>query len=74
MWWKHQGLVRQGLARHDLLGTIITYFMMQQFGRRTLDLSGMSGMCSWLFDIGGEVRINGSNPAFKRVQSALCTV
>ena len=65
MWWKHQGLVR-----HDLLGITITYFVMQQFGRRTL--SGMSGMCSWLFVIEG-VRINGSNPAFKKAQSGLCT-
>lgn len=55
------------------LGTIVAWVLMRRFGRRTLYLSGMSGMCVWLFIIGG-LAINDSNPSFKWVQSALCIV
>ncbi|OCF32333.1 MFS transporter, SP family, general alpha glucoside:H+ symporter [Kwoniella heveanensis CBS 569] len=36
-----------------LLGTITSWFLMSRFGRRTLYLSGLVGMCAILLTIGG---------------------
>lgn len=55
------------------LGTLISWFLMRRIGRRTLYLTGMSGMALWLFIIGA-LAINTSNPNLKWVQSVLCIV
>lgn len=54
-------------------GTIASWFLMRRFGRRSLYLSGMSGMSIWLFIIGG-LALDNKNPTVKWVQSALCIV
>lgn len=55
------------------VGTIASWFLMKRFGRRTLYLTGMGGMCLWLFIIGG-LAIDTTNQSVKWVQSALCII
>lgn len=55
------------------LGTIASCFLMKRLGRRTLYLTGMGGMCLWLFIIGG-LAIDTTNQSVKWVQSALCII
>ncbi|SPN99065.1 probable alpha-glucoside transport protein [Cephalotrichum gorgonifer] len=54
-------------------GTIVSWFLMRRFGRRSLYLAGMGGMTTWLFIIGA-LDINNTKPAVKWVQSVLCIV
>ncbi|KAJ4291286.1 hypothetical protein N0V88_006289 [Collariella sp. IMI 366227] len=52
-------------------GTIASWFLMRHIGRRTLYLSGMSGMAVLLFIIGA-LAIETGKEATKWVQSVLC--
>ncbi|KAJ5494453.1 Major facilitator superfamily domain general substrate transporter [Penicillium fimorum] len=53
--------------------TIISWFLMQQFSRRTLYITGMSLMSMWLLVIGCLATDN-KHPTIKWVQSALCLI
>lgn len=55
------------------IGTLMSWSLMCRIGRRTLYVSGMSGMALWLFII-GVLAIPTSNSKVKWVQSALCLV
>lgn len=55
------------------IGTIIAWFLMKHFGRRSMYLGGMALMCTYLFII-GILDIARSKPSVKRAQSALCII
>lgn len=54
-------------------GTIASWFLMRRFGRRSLYLTGMALMATFLFIIGG-LAIDTKSPSIKWVQSILCIV
>ncbi|KAJ5951053.1 Major facilitator superfamily domain general substrate transporter, partial [Penicillium vulpinum] len=54
-------------------GTIVSWFLMKQFHRRSLYLTGMSLLSMWLLIIGC-LATDSKNPTIKWVQSVLCIV